>query len=318
MSARAASSALILSLLIAPGFFRPAQAGPWLPARGEYYTELRGGLFTTDTYRDDAGNSWSLGGKWEERSILGTVEFGLLGRKQGRVSVVMSAPLISASATVPTLGSVTSTGLEDLRIGFRYGILRGPTALAFESATQWSLGYDRASSLLAFPERGGGLDKQMGSSLQFGTPIAKRGFLQIGTGLAMTFRDVDYVRSELGNKVLTVRSFVGQTSADLGFWVTRSLLVGARYSGSTTLDSKASWLVWGKPPIDLQPFERTLYLAGPMVVWRVDERLDLAAGSWFTVSAKNSFPCNQVYVALTLKKTSLNRLQGFLGGTKAP
>ena len=49
MSARAASSALILSLLIAPGFFRPAQAGPWLPAPGEYYAELRGGLFAANT-----------------------------------------------------------------------------------------------------------------------------------------------------------------------------------------------------------------------------------------------------------------------------
>ena len=64
--------------------------------------------------------------------------------------------------------------------------------------------------------------------------------------------------------------------------------------------------------------ERTLHLAGPVLVWRVDDRLDLTAGSWSTAMAKNALDYNQVYVAVAFKQTRLNRLQGFLGGTKAP
>ena len=55
-----------------------------------------------------------------------------------------------------------------------------------------------------------------------------------------------------------------------------------------------------------------------MLVWRVDDRLDLPAGSWSTAMAKNTLHYDQVYVAVTFKQTRLNRLQGFLGGTKAP
>ena len=68
---------------------------------------------------------------------------------------------------------------------------------------------------------------------------------------------------------------------------------------------------------DLSP-ERTLHLAGPVLVWRVDDRLDLAAGSWSTAMAKNALHYDQVYVAVAFKQTRLNRLQGFLGGTTAP
>ena len=95
-------------------------------------------------------------------------------------------------------------------------------------------------------------------------------------------------------------------SADLGLWLTRSLLVGGRYSGTMTLSHG-----------DLAP-ERTLHLAGPVLVWRVDDRLDLTAGSWSTAMAKNALHYDQVYVAVAFKQTRLNRLQGFLGGTKAP
>ena len=176
MSARAASSALILSLLIAPGLFRSAHAGPWLPAPGEHYTELRGGLFSADSYHDNAGDRVSLGGKWEERSVLGTVELGW----KKRLSVVMAAPFISATRR-DAVGSTTSTGLEDFLLGFRYGIHQGRTALAAELDWQAPLGYSRDSSLFARPQHGGGLE-QLSLSLLLGTPLAKRGFLQLGAG----------------------------------------------------------------------------------------------------------------------------------------
>jgi hypothetical protein len=54
------------------------------------------------------------------------------------------------------------------------------------------------------------------------------------------------------------------------------------------------------------------------MLWRVDDRLDLTAGSWSTAMARNNLHYDQFYVALAFKQTKLNRLQGFLGGTKAP
>jgi hypothetical protein len=100
------------------------------------------------------------------------------------------------------------------------------------------------------------------------------------------------------------RPFVA--SADLGLWVGPRILLGGRYAGTVAMSSGE-----GFP-------ERSVHLAGPLLLWRVDERLDLSAGSWSTAKAENAPHYDQVYVTLTLKQTKLNRLQGFLGGTKAP
>jgi len=305
MSARAASSALILSLLLAPAVVRPAHAGPWLPAPGEYATELRGGLFTADSYHDLNGDRASLDGKFEERSLRGTVELGW----KKRLSVVMSAPFVSATQR-PTAGaSATSTGLEDFLLGFRYGLHQGGTALSAELDWQAPLGYDRQSSLLASPLRGGGLE-QMSLSLLLGTPLTQRGFLQLGGGYGYRYLSIMRKGKHVTDggvndgQDLWGMSFLG--SADLGLWITRTLLVGGRYTGTTTTSHG-----------DLYP-KHALHLAGPVVLWRVDDRLDLSAGSWSTAMAKDALHYDQVYVALTLKQTKLNRLQGFLGGTKAP
>ena len=176
MSARAASSALILTLLLVPTAFRSAQAGPWLPAPGEYYAELRGGMFSTDSYHNDDGDRLALPGKWEERSVRAVVELGW----KKRVSFVMAAPFISATQRYET-GTLTSTGLEDLLLGLRFGLRQGATALAAELDWQGPLGYDRNSSVFGDPLRDGGL-QQISLSLLYGTPLAKRGFLQLGAG----------------------------------------------------------------------------------------------------------------------------------------
>ena len=304
MSARAASSALVLSLLIAAGLFRSAHAGPWLPAPGEHYTELRGGVFSADSYHDNAGDRSSLDGKWEERSILGTVELGW----KKRLSVVMAAPFISVTRRDAT-GSTTSTGLEDFLLGFRYGIHQGRTALAAELDWQAPLGYSRQSSLFADSLHGDALE-QLSLSLLLGTPLTKRGFLQLGAGYGYRYLSITHKGSNAAAGGLDAATDMWSkpflASADLGLWLTRSLLIGGRYSGTMTMSHG-----------DLSP-ERTLHLAGPVLVWRVDDHLDLTAGSWSTAMAKNALDYNQVYVAVAFKQTRLNRLQGFLGGTKAP
>ena len=331
MSARAASSALILSLLIAPGFFRPAQAGPWLPAPGEYYTELRGGLFSANSYHDDAGDRVSLGGEWEERSLLNTVELGW----KKRMSFFLSAPVMSVTRR-DDFGSQTSTGLQDLTIGLRRGLHQGNSALALEFDWKTPLGYGqrdlpadlvagipaRPRSLFADPFYGGGL-QQLSASLLYGTPLGKRGFLQMGAGAGYRFLSLSpkdstgtgtYLLDAAGDPLpVNRRSYAAEAhsvpflaSADLGWWITRSLLVGGRYSGMSTLAHG-----------DSVPAQ-AIHLMGPYLLLRVDERLDLVAGSWSTAMAKDALHYDQFYVAVTFKQTKLNRLQGFLGGTKAP
>jgi len=304
MSARAAASALILSLLIVPGLVVRAQAGPWLPAPGEYSSELRGDVFTADTYHNDAGDRASLGGQWEERSLGATVEMGW----KKRVSIVMAVPFMSATRRGPG-GNLTATGLEDLGFGFRYGLHQGTTALAAELNWQAPLGYSRNSSVFADPHHGGGL-QQLSLSLLYGTPLARRGFLQLGAGYGFRYlaisRKGQHATDGGVDEAKDLWGMPALVSADLGFWLGRGLLVGGRYSGTATMSHG-----------DLYP-KRVAHLVGPGVVYRVDERLDLTAGSWSTALAKNALHYDQVYVAVTFKQTKLNRLQGFLGGTKAP
>ena len=346
MSARAASSALILSLLIAPGFFRSAQAGPWLPAPGEYYTELRGGLFSANSYRNDAGNRVALGGEWEERSLLSYTELGW----KKRMCFILAAPMMSVTSRGAD-STWTSTALEDLTLGLRYGLHQGPSALALELDWRTPLGYSRPTgprdqnaegdrrpprSLFSDSLHRGGV-QQLSLSALYGTALGRHGFVQLGAGFGRSYFSIStgqkqdttetysYVREResLPDTTIQVDSTYAlpdsrqpqgvtrwsndfRTSADLGIWITPSLLVGGRWIGSFNLSHGF-----------LMPAQN-VQLLGPVVVWRVDERLDLMAGSWSTAMGKNTLHYDQVYVALTFKQTKLNRLQGFLGGTKAP
>jgi hypothetical protein len=335
MSARAAASALLLLLLAVPAVHRPAQAGPWLPARGEYSAELRGGLFNSDTYRNDDGDRASLGGRWEERSLGATVEMGW----KKKVSLVLGAPLVSATAQEGA-NSQTSSGLENLLVGVRYGLQQGKRALALEADWRTPLGYSRMHSLLASPVREVALQSDTASytgtnhatgglqtvslSMLYGAPLTRRGFLQLGAGMGRHFLSfggsdgkhvTDLLIDRVGRPDTLVRG-VDQAkeawaneltfSADLGLWFGRSLLIGGRYAGVMTMSHGEDYP------------DRTEHLAGPVVVYRVDDRLDLSAGSWSTALGKNVLHRDLFYVALTFKQTHLDRLQGFLGGTKNP
>ncbi len=310
MSARAASSALILSLLLLPVGFRCAQAGPWLPAPGEYYVELRGGLFSADSYHNADGDRFPLNGKWEERSVRALVELGW----KKRVSFFMSAPFINATQRYEG-GTRTSTGLEDLRLGFRYGLHQGASALAAELDWQGPLGYDRSTSVFGDPLRDGGLE-QISLALHYGTPLAKRGFVQMSLGGGYRFLSLTGSGKHVTNPEDPEAPVIDEAkdrwsvpllaSADLGLWVTPRVLVAGRFSGMTTASHG---------DLDL---ERTVHLAGPMLLYRVDDRLDLMAGSWSTAIAHQAPHYDQVYVGVVFKQTKLNRSQGFLGGLKTP
>ena len=95
-------------------------------------------------------------------------------------------------------------------------------------------------------------------------------------------------------------------SADAAFWVSRSVLAGARYRGFVTLSR-------GQLTPDIN-----LHQMGPMVLYRVDDRLDVYAGSWIATAGRNTSRANEAYAGLAFHKTKLNRLQGFLGGKQGP
>ncbi len=315
MSARAALSALSLATIVVAATAFTAHAGPWLPAPGEYYTELRGGLFSADSYYNADGDRIGFPGKWEERSVLSYTELGW----KKKISFVMSAPLVNATLRTP-YGSLTRTGLSDLTVGFRYGLRQGRSALALELDWSAPLGYSRETPLL------GDALQQLSVSALYGTSVGSRAFLQVGAGYGYRYYSITRKKKTIEDDqgvpldpqpLLATAERWGMpftASADLGVWVTRNLLVGGRYSGVMTTSHGE---LYPAPGVDFLP-HGDVHLAGPVLLYRVDDRLDMVAGSWSTAAAKNWLHYDQAYVALVFKQTKLNRLQGFLGGTKNP
>jgi hypothetical protein len=178
----------------------------------------------------------------------------------------------------------TQTGIADLMFGFRFKLLDGATGLSLEAKWVGPAGYDRSS----FPRLGAG-QQNAGGGLAFGTPIGSRGFFQASGGYVHRFE------APLDRIV---------HSADLAFWLTPSLLVSGRYDGFMTQGSDTSGV------------EMNAYTVGPELRYRVDDRMDIFAGSRHTPKGKNVDKYDQFYVGLALKQTRLNRLQGYLGGKR--
>lgn len=297
MSARAALSALSLTALLALAVPPAADAGPWLPPPGDHYSEIRGSLWAADSYFDENGD--------RSRSTLrtqnvGTTFYNELGWKKN-LSAVIAVPFESYTLSDRSVNQDrTSTGLSNLLFGLRWGLQQGGSALALELDWQAPLGYDRRESLLGGLT--GGLP-QLSGSLLFGRGFGRSVFLQAGAGYAYRFLSI--VPKQDTPPAETTRMTV-PLSADLGWWIGRSLLIGGRYQGQVTAGHGELL-----PPQDV-------HLVGPVLVWRVDERLDLQAGTLTTAVGKSYPHFDQAYVAIAFKQTRLNRLQGFLGGSKNP
>ena len=55
-----------------------------------------------------------------------------------------------------------------------------------------------------------------------------------------------------------------------------------------------------------------------VVVYRLDSGMDVFFSSLHTALARNALHTDRFYVGVAFKKTGLDRLQGYLGGTKGP
>lgn len=295
MSLRRFHLAALAALAISAGSAAAAVAGPWALAPGEYYTELQGSFFSSGTYYDDNGDRQPLGGLAEQRALTSYTELGW----KKRWSIQMELPALSNTvrdgATNPT-----STGFGDLSLGLRYNLHNKASATSIQVGWRAPSGYN--SNLE--PGLGSGLQRFSGS-VEAGWALKKNGFFQGGAGFARDFL-VFGSRSTDPNDSEAERTWSNHLLLDgaLGLWF-GNLLVAGQYegevAGATGLDTKT-----------------TSHLLGSKLIYRVDERIDAFAGTWHSPGGKNVLHVDQYYAGVAWKVTKLNRMQGFLGGSKRP
>lgn len=304
MRARIALSILSLALLPAAAAVRPASAGPWGLAPGEWYSNIEGSTYTATTFRLESGGRADTGVVLESRAVRAHNEIGL----KGPFTLVFSLPAVSITRRDGQAQS-TATGFQDVLVGLRYSPRVGRSAFAIELDWSGPAGYNRRLELLGV-RLGDGL-QELSLELQGGTAIGGRGFLQGSVGYGHRYLGLGKRNSGAvtpGDPATAKYLWADRllASGDVALWLGRSILAGGRYRGLLTLSHGA-----------LSP-ETDVHLAGPLLLYRVDDRLDVFAGSWSTASGKITPHFDQVYVGLAFHNTKLNRLQGFLGGKQAP
>jgi len=302
MSARIALPTLVLAVLTALTLDRPAAAGPWGLAPGEWYANVEGSTFTSNTFHPDGGRA-DTGLVVEERALRTMVEVGWK-----KVTLEFGLPVLSVTRRDARIQG-TTTGFQDLLVGMRYNLMNGATAAAVQLAWNGPAGYNRHLDTLGF-RLGDGL-QELSAQVHVGSAIGGRGFIEGSLGYGYRFLGIGkrdkgaFVPGQPGSSKYLWSDRV-HASADLGFWLGSSLLAGGRYRGLKTISNGA-----------LAP-KTDVHLAGPILLYRLDDRLDMFAGAWSTATGKHTLHYDQVYLGLAFHRNKLNRLQGFLGGTQAP
>jgi hypothetical protein len=302
----------LLMLAAMPALALPglASAGPWMVAPGEHYSTLGGSFFTSDSYYDSDGNRWALkgGGLHEEKAIVAYNEFGW---KKGR-SFILGLPLVNVSRRFGAAGADSGrneTGFGDLLVGVKFKLKGGAQAMSVEADWLPPLGYNRNLS----PRLGDGAASLIGK-LAYGSPLGHSGFMEFEGGYRY------YTEKQAPtNEALA--------SGTVAFWFGHSVLVSGRYDGTFGASSADTLYrsLYVKTPqgqpwsnSEARPFTTTdqvvIQTVSPMVLYRVDDHIDLMAGTSHTFSAKNALHVDRVYVAIALRQTKLGPLQGFMGG----
>lgn len=279
----------LIAMLAAVASLLPAlaAAGAWSPGRGEYYSEISASRGFSDTYYDSAGARFSL--PFSERHEVRALSFyNEMGWKR-RLSVILAAPITSTTANFPDLRfQQTETGLGDIQLGFKLKVMDGATALAVSAELLAPLGYqtDTAAPL------GSGKQLARGRVL-FGRSLKRwNSFLEAGGSYLSPF---DSGRSQAGG------------SAQLGIWVRPSILLLGHYRMDRLLGGSES-------ASDDSQIQRV----GPELRYRVDDRLDVFAGSNHVASGRGVLHDDSYYFGMAFRKSKHNRLQGLLGNTSQP
>lgn len=332
-----------------------AQAGPWGLARGEFYSELSGNFFSTRTYfRNPDEKRTSLDALFEQRSLTSHNEFGW--RKNATLIVdvpFVSRTVVPNGASSLTSTGLGDLGIG-LRFALHSGSL--PVALEFGwsaplgtnrrlfPGTSGSGGLDgaglvtRSTQTLTDPATyfSQGL-QSLSARLDVGGTAGHNAYWAAGGGVKTTFLTPD--ARALGSFFDAVMPFheafglsfanVGgrgdrtadfaTSSAELGIWLRPQLLVSGQFQGEWTMYEGGPYdrIVSPAPGNEAGELSVRRWLAGPRVTYRVDERMDVFVGSWHTPRGRNALHHDLYYCGIAWKKTSLDRLAGALGGTKA-
>lgn len=301
-----------------------AWAGPWNLKPGEFYSELSGSFFSTLTYFNDDQDQANLGGRLEQRVVHSHNEFGW----KKRLNWVVDVPFVSRTYATDGAGSATATGLGDLGLALRYGMHAGtmPVALTLGwtaplggnarifPATTGAGGLDGSSLLRQYNRRlsdsttffSSGL-QSLSVGLDAGGTLGKGGYWTLGGAYTTRYRTI-------GARDVADRYADFYSGAfTLGFWMGKNLLVAGEARGEWASSQGANYDRI-TPGADL---ESTSMLAGPRLTYRVDDRMDVFAGSWHTPSGQNVLHSDQYYCGIAWKQTGFDRLAGALGGTKA-
>lgn len=305
------------SLVVSPS---PSHADAWSLRPGEYYSEFLAGWSSSDHYYDQNGGKLPLagGGLWEERTLH---SYNELGWKKN-VSFILDIPAASVTRQFGQVHQAvnpvpTATGLGDAVLGFKWRIANGRTAAAIELDWKAPLGYERnrffshADSVGAGDTNGDGDSLDVNRLNQLGSPVLGDGQQDItasflaGTALGSRV----FVEGSAGYRYRFEEAYTDQfvAGADLGIWFTHTLMIGGRYRGLFVAQKSDN------PTRD--PYRQ---LAGPILVLRIDPRMDMIATTLHTVTAKNALHTDEVFVGVAFRQNKLDRLQGYLGGGAKP
>ena len=123
-AARISSGLIALALLVIAA---PSHASsPWVLGKGEFHSDFLGSFYSSDTYHDDTGERPDLGATYETRRVMNSTQLGWRSKWTFRFDV----PFESNTFQEPGTEGTTQTGLSDLLLGVRYGLMSGPTAMA--------------------------------------------------------------------------------------------------------------------------------------------------------------------------------------------
>lgn len=307
-----------------------AWASPWALKPGEFYSELSGGFFSADTYyqnRDD--KRVSLGGTLEQRVVRSHNELGW----KKRASIWLDVPFVSRT-WVSGANDATSTGFGDFDFGIRYGMHLGTAPVALNLGWTAPLGSNRR--LFPGTTGAGGLDgtslttlasgtgrdsstffaqglQSLSAALDIGGALGKRAYYTLGGGYRTRFLSA-------GARATTDRfADFGTGSASLGIWFSEHLLVTGSFAGEWQVSQGERYdrIAAPVPGAHGPELQSVNMLAGERITYRVDDRMDVFAGSWHNPSGRNTLHADQFYFGIAWKQTALDRLAGAYGGTKA-
>jgi hypothetical protein len=278
--------------------------------------------FSTSTAYDAAGNRYVFrppGYKLEQLAFSWRNEIGW--RKRLSLQFGMTGVLVSGFDGPPLgrpnlVGVASQTGLSQIDLGLHYNIMNGNRAMAFEALWHAPAGYDRELS----PALGDGR-QELAGRLNLGSTLGKRGFFQLWGGGSYRFHKLGSSSAKAKvDPVLTTNTYY-DFGADMGLWFGRSIMLGGHFQGRRLSSSTGeagplnSHTIGPLTLRESQQLDERASLAGPFVLYRLDDRLDLTAGSNSTPSGRNTLHFDQYYVSFAFKQSKLKRTQGFLGSS---